>query len=219
MAADSKVARDADIDAGEKLGKKYFDTPEMQEILRRRMAFANGLTDPEFAAVRQRGDDEINTAMQTGLRALRSNQAASGIRGGAAGAQALNLLANINSQRQKMANELAIQDIAMRRQGLNDYEGSYTGQRANILGTAMGNAGLGSADRTSAQQYLLGQRFLDQAEKGVGGQGGGGVGSIGSPVENGPLGKLMRGENPFSFGVPVPRTDDWRGNVAASFQK
>lgn len=164
----AKTARGVDIREGEALADKYFNTPQNADIMSRYKAMANGLTDPEYNTLHGRANNEINQSMQTGLRALTGQQAASGLRGGAAGAQALSFLGNINNQRTKLASDLAAQDIALKRQGLNDYSSYYTGDRAGRVGTVFGNAGLGAADRASANQLVLGQDFLANANRGLG---------------------------------------------------
>jgi hypothetical protein len=51
-----------------------------------------------------------------------------------------------------------------RRAALGDYEHSLTGERAGLLGSAFGTAGLGAQDRNSALGFLTSKNWLDQAK-------------------------------------------------------
>jgi hypothetical protein len=60
--------------------------------------------------------------------------------------------------------DLALSGMDRRRAALGDYEHSLTGERAGLLGSAFGNAGLGAQDRNSAMGMLTSQGWLDQAK-------------------------------------------------------
>lgn len=135
--------------------------PRMDDVIKMRELGAQGLSDSEFNQLRDRGNQELNSSLQTGLRGLRGMQAVNGVRGGAAGAQALSLIGSINQQKADLASGLNSQDIALKRAGLDSYEKTITGENASRVGSGFGFANLGSADRTNIAQTQLGQQFLD----------------------------------------------------------
>jgi hypothetical protein len=196
--------RSQDVNEGRFLWDTSSSSPDFQQVLESRRAMAKGLSDPEFNTLRGRAADDLNRGTQTNLRLLRNQQAMSGIRGGAAGAQALNLLSDAGRSRANLNSDLAAQDIALRRQGVNDLEGTISSDRAGRIGTMFGMAGLGATDRANAQQQVLGEDFLKYYRNNLANL----PGAPGSPdapkptwwqniMGADPIVKWSRGENPL----------------------
>lgn len=155
--------RTNDFQTGIDFAKNYFGegNPEMAQILAQRKERALGLNKNEVQAYRERGSQGINQQMATGIRALKGVQASSGVRGGAAGAQAIPIVNRADQARAGLERDISIADMERRSKELGDYEHTLTGERAGTLGTGFGFAGMGAADRANEMEYGLGKDFLN----------------------------------------------------------
>lgn len=162
--------REKDMVRGSDFAKKYFGegNADMSAVLEQRKKRAMGLNAQEVQSYRERGEQGINQQMATSMRALRGLQAGSGVRGGAAAAQAIPIVNNANNARGALERDIGIADMERRGTELNNYEKSLTGERAGELGTIFGYAGLGAGDRSSALQYGLGKDMVDTYGKAAG---------------------------------------------------
>lgn len=164
-----KTQRVNDTKEGMGFAGHYFGegNPQVKEILDTRRSRAMGLNGAEIQALRERASSGINAGMATNMRALRGVQATNGVRGGAAGAQAIPIVNAANQARANAERDIAIEDMKRRGNELDKYEGTFTNERGGLLGTALGWAGAGAADRSSALQYGIGKdqmnEFQDQA--------------------------------------------------------
>jgi hypothetical protein len=160
---DPAASRASDFQKGLDFGEKYFGegNADMAEILATRKKRALGLNQDEIQAYRERGGAGINQQMATGMRALRGAQAGSGVRGGAAGAQAIPLVNRANQARGALERDIGIADMERRSSELTGYERSLTGERAGLLGTGAAFADMGAGDRATMLQYLLGEKAID----------------------------------------------------------
>ncbi len=161
--ATARGQRDEDIQAGIKFGSQYFGegNPAMKAILDQRRERALGLNEREIQLMRSRASEGINRQMATGMRGLRGVQATSGVRGGAAAAQALPVLRQATDARGTAERDIALADMARRSTELNGYEQSLTNERSGLVGTGMGFAALGSGDRASQRESDLTAKGLD----------------------------------------------------------
>lgn len=193
-----RTQRNQDVSGGMDFANKYFgaNNPEMAKILAQRNELAFG-PDRQTELARQSGMEGINRQVQTALRQFQGRLPSSGVRGGAAGAMAGLLTREAVGQTRGLERDLAINEMERRRQALGELERSVTGERAGLLGTTFGMAGLGSQDRFGGMQYLTGQNWIDAARDAVsnaanplGGGGGGGLGgALGGAF--GPQGLVM----------------------------
>jgi hypothetical protein len=192
------LERQAELDAalakGEAKGKEYFgagslgrlENPyakEQSDILARRKSSLAGLAAPEYQALREDAYSGLNQGLQTGLRQLRSQQGASGVRGGAATAQGMNLANAAQQQRRGLERDLLLKNYGIKQEALGNYEKTAGGlsqfdqgmQKYNIgqgakekygqLGTMMGYGQLGQGVGGLAQGDVLSQAMLDAANQ------------------------------------------------------
>jgi hypothetical protein len=146
---------------GKKMAAGLFGSgnQDMAQIIAARKAAAFG-ADPRTALLRDEGVNNINRTMQTAMRGLQSNLATSGVRGGAAGGMAIPLAREALVSRGNLERDLAVADATRRDNALSGLESTVTGERAGDLGLRLGIAGLGSADRGNANQFILGQDYV-----------------------------------------------------------
>lgn len=180
------------IGQGEALGKKYFGdgmlgrleySPEEQarsnDILEMRKARLAGLSAPEFAAQRSAAYDGLNRGLSTNLRQLRGMQGSTGVRGGAANAQAMNLMNDAQRTRQGLERDIMLKNVDYKNAALSDYEnaaaqdiarnlqlrqfnlGQMGKEKYGQLGTGLGYGQLASGVSSGIAQNKLGQDYLD----------------------------------------------------------
>jgi hypothetical protein len=171
-----KSQRDGDFASGESWADKYFNTPEIQELLKARKDAAFGTDNRETQLARESGTEGINRSVQTALRQFQGRMPGTGVRGGAAGAMAGMLTRDAVGQTRGLERDLALADMERKRQALAAYESTLTGERAGKLGATLGYAGLGSQDRYGGMGYLASSDFLNAARDAAAGGGGGGGG-------------------------------------------
>jgi len=190
--AKNVAARNASMAEGRKRGLELFGSGalgrETQEnagmssdILARRKSALAGLDAKENQALRERGVGDVNRGLQTNLRALRSSQGNSGVRGAAAQAGALAAAKQAQDAKQNLARELILENVNQKRSALGDYEGSVGRdaavkqaiQRANLervnkeklgqVSTELGYGSLGATDRSNALGNYWQQAYLNSA--------------------------------------------------------
>ncbi len=163
-------ARMADVGEGMGFAGNFYGqgNAQMAEIENaQRQRALNGFSPEERSTYSQAANQGINQQLSTGIRAVRGAQATNGVRGGAAGGQFAPVLNQANQARAKSETDLNVADYAARQRALSDYQGTVSGERSGMLGTAFGFAGAGAGDRASALQYGLGQDDLMKANAGV----------------------------------------------------
>jgi hypothetical protein len=161
----SASARDSDIETGQGRWRQMMADPAMQEIVARRKDMVGGLNAQEMTAARDQMIRGMQGQNQNAMRALYSQQARSGIRGGMAGAQAARMQQKFGQERAQQEQKLMLDNYALKRQGQNDYQDLMMRQKFGELNQGLGEAGLGVADRTGAQQAQLAQYMAAQANK------------------------------------------------------
>lgn len=156
--------REGDIQTGQDWASQFFgaNNPQMKEIIDARHAAAFG-PDTQTQLAREAGTEGINRSVQSALRQFSGRLPSTGVRGGAAGAMAGLMARDAVSQTRGLERDLAINEMERRRKALGDYESSLTGERAGLLGTTFGYAGLGSQDRYGGMSYLKGLDFFNNA--------------------------------------------------------
>lgn len=136
-----------------KLGRLEEDQ-RMKDILARRQAQAEGFTPQEMATARAGMISNLAGQQQAAMRQLRGIQGASGVTGGAAGAQAADIMRGGQQAMLGAEQNLQMQNLMARRQGLSDYETSLTGTRKYDIGQA--NKELMAQYQTGLAQQMLG---------------------------------------------------------------
>lgn len=159
-----KSQREGDMAGGMDFAGKHFGAgnADMAEVLAARKNAAFGL-DRETQLAREAGTENINRSVQTALRQFAGRLPGTGVRGGAAGAMAGMMTRDAVGQTRGLERDLALNEMARKREALGQYESSLTGERAGLLGTGFAHAGMGSQDRYGAMQYLQGLDFLNAA--------------------------------------------------------
>jgi hypothetical protein len=181
FASKFEAARDKDLQKGRARGEELFKegtlgrvdanrSADVTDVVSRRRANMAGYTPEEQQALRENNMRNLQQQQAGQTRALRSQQAASGVRGATSAAQQLALAKATQGQATDMERDLYTKGIDMKRAALGDFEKSVTGAEANEvqkqqfnieaknkelmsrLATEMGYAQLGSADRSAAAQ-------------------------------------------------------------------
>lgn len=95
-----------------------------------------GLTAPEMTALREQGQAEINRQLQTNMRNLGLQNAAQGLRGGAAMAPAVDFSRGALDARRNLERDLLLANVAERRNALQDFTNVSQGINAADLANA-----------------------------------------------------------------------------------
>lgn len=118
---------------------------DITSILANAMSQSNGLNSSENNALRTNALSSITAQNDTAMRALRGQQASSGLRGGAAGAQMANQRAQATNAVGTAERGLVADNIAAKQKGLQNAATIVTGQEnverdlaANKLSTILG---------------------------------------------------------------------------------
>lgn len=175
------------LGAGEAYASKYFGpgklgrvkediSPEMKSILAMRQANLNGFTPEEQTMQREQFTTQLGGQQQGNMRALRGMQGSSGVRGPAAGAQAVNIANATTAARGQAERDMAINQIGAKREALGQYQTAqgnadqniYDRQRTNLqmkMNEAQGmlTGGLGMAG-LSTQGYVADQQRIAAEE-------------------------------------------------------
>jgi VIT1/CCC1 family predicted Fe2+/Mn2+ transporter len=137
---------------------------DVGDIIARRRAALAGLTGEESNAMREQELAGITQSEATAARQLRGAQAASGVRGGLAGAQQAALIQQAQNKRAELERQLFLENIRQKQAALGAFEGTI-GQEAQQarqrelakLGIEMGFGQMGSSEAAAAGQIQAGQ--------------------------------------------------------------
>lgn len=191
MIAQSRQEREKDLAAGRARGEELFGktfysqsrderSGDIADVLARRKEALSGLSSEENTAARESMALNLGRQQQGALRNLRASQATAGLTGGVAAAQNQQLLNQGAQQRADVERQLFLENIAQKQNALNAYEGStrsaeteeigrYGSRQVGKLGSELGMAQLGTAERAGVAQQALGEAQLSAAQQ----QGGG----------------------------------------------
>lgn len=199
QAQDFKAQRNQDIAEGAKMGEKYFGnqalgrvnenrSADIQSILNQRKAQSAGYTPEELQVMRSQNMGQILQNQAAASRDLARQQARSGVRGAIASNQQSSLQNQNQGVLANQEQQLFLNNIAAKRQGLNDYQSGVQGAEANELArrqynlgnqgqelagklsTTFGLANLGTQERAAAMQSILGTKAADAYQKIADGQ-------------------------------------------------
>lgn len=182
----ARAEREKDMAAGRARGEELYKegslgrleearAKEIADIIARRQSESQGFSPEEMEAKRSMAVGDIQNNQAAALRALRGVQGAAGVIGPAAAAQQANLIGQSQAARTGVERDLFLKGVEARRTGLDSLEKSIGGARAEELakqqfnleqiarekmgriGTELGYAGLGSAERGAVGQQVVGE--------------------------------------------------------------
>jgi len=155
---ESAQARENDFTLGRVTGKDVFYSPEMQAVAAKLKTQAKGYTPQEISAARAINNKKVE-GIRTGSIRQVEGQAGKGQMGGARAA-AMQGIADSGHLTNKLETErrLANDSAGQMRKGNNDAATFIMNQRFGELGTGLGFAGLGAADRASDAQIAIANR-------------------------------------------------------------
>lgn len=173
----TRAGREEDLAAGRARGQELFAAgslgtraagetkADLMDILAKRKAAAEGFTGQEQTALKEQALGAAQRQQAGAMRSLRAGQAASGVRGGLAGAQVNRALQEQGQQRAGIERDLMLQNLANRQQNLGAFEqtvqselGRQQQEKFGQLGTEMGYAQLGSTERAAAAQQAIAEQ-------------------------------------------------------------
>lgn len=151
LSGSNGAARAADMAAGRARGQEiFYDDPDMKMLRQKREDLAKGYSGEELGALRQTARGEIAGQRSNYLRSMHSNLAKGGV-GGARGAAIRGAADQKFAQTGADAErKMALDSGNMVRQGTNDLQDYIFRQKYGGLGTELGYAQLGTADRSAA---------------------------------------------------------------------
>jgi hypothetical protein len=190
----TKKYRDQDLAEGRARGEKEFAdeslgrvdanrSAEIGDLIAQRKARLSGYSPEEENALHDQATNELNRNTQTTVRQLRGVLNQSGVKGGAAGAQVAKVYSDADRVKGGLERDLYVQKIAERKGALDSLEKTLgtaksdelERQKYNIsqqnkekfgrLGTEFGYASLGSGERASIMQRIIGEDAADASQK------------------------------------------------------
>lgn len=158
-------ARNADLEAGYAKGKElFYNDPEMQQLKKTREDLAKGYNGQELGAIRGEARSQISGQRQGYQNQLTSNLARGGVGGARAAAVKSAADQGYNKNAASAERQMAADNANMVRQGQNNLQDFIFNQKYGELGTGLGYAQLGVADRSADAQAAL---AAQQGKKGV----------------------------------------------------
>lgn len=156
MMGSNAAARNADMEAGYKKGREiFYDDPDMQDLRNRRMDLSKGYNGQELGAMRAQAQGEIQGQRSAYLKSLQGRTAKAGIGGARAAAMGAAADKGFQQNRAEMERKMALDNAGMVRQGTNDLQDFLFRQKYGTLGTGLGYAQLGVADRNADAQAAI----------------------------------------------------------------
>lgn len=146
-------ARQQDLAAGYAQGQKeFYDDPDMKQLRQRREDLSKGYSGQELGALRAQARGEIAGQRNQYLRQLQSNLARRGVAGARAAAAGGAADQGYARQAQEAERKMLLDNAQLTRQGTSDLQDFLFRQKYGKLGTGLGYAQLGVADRTGKAQ-------------------------------------------------------------------
>ncbi len=190
----AKADRDASMAEGRARGEAEFAdqslgrvdaerSGEISDLIAKRKERLGGYTPEEENAMRDQMDEQTKRGTQTVMRQVRGAQGSSGVRGGLAVAQQIQVANEGNKARAGVERDLAINKVAERSRALDSLDSTVAKARAdeldrqkyNItqankekfgrLGTEMSYASLGSAESNAVMQRIIGENASADAKE------------------------------------------------------
>lgn len=193
LTAKAREEREKDLAQGrargqELFGKTFYEqsrperSGDISSVLERRKAQLQGFQAPEVSALRAEKAQQAAIQNKAAQKNLAAAQAKQGVRGGLAAAQQRQQLREQEGARAAAERDLFLANIAQQQNALNSYEQSIRGaegeeinrfgkRQLGQLGTELGYAQLGAAERAGIQAQLLGEAQAKAATQNASGGG------------------------------------------------
>lgn len=163
MMGSNAAARNADMEAGYAKGKElFYDDPDMQDLRNRRMDLSKGYDGQELGALRGQARSEIEGQRSNYLRSLAGKTARGGIGGARAAAMQASADKGFQQNRADMERKMTLDNANMVRQGTDSLQDFLMRQKYGTLGTGLGYAQLGVADRSADAQAAIAGKEQDR---------------------------------------------------------
>lgn len=147
--------------------------PEQASLLETLKSGLGGLTSVENTMMRERAEQGMDTGLSTNLRALAGLQGRSGVRGAAAQAGALDLMAERMLQGRNLERDIQLENINVqdrRRQGYGDFLSDLTNnefnRRQSTINSLEGSTGIAETGELNRQLFNIGQEDKADALRG-----------------------------------------------------
>lgn len=154
--------RNSDLSEGRARGQELFGDGKLGRV-------NEGYSDQELNAMRDNNMATIGSAGKQNLRALRIQQAASGVRGGQATAQQAKMQNDNQNQIVQSERDLFLNNINQRRDDQKYNIDQANREKQAQLVTELGYGSLGSADRGAVTQRIVGEKQAAAAANSGGG--------------------------------------------------
>lgn len=163
----SAAYRNSDINYGRGIGKEIFNSEEMTNAQKKYDDLAKGYSGEELGALKESANREIEGQRGGYLRSLSGQAARGGIGGARRAAMQGSADRGFLSTKADANRKLVADNANLVRQGTNDATNFLLQRRFGELGTGLGYAQLGSADRNASTQTQIAQQ---EPKKGILGQ-------------------------------------------------
>lgn len=163
LANQNRENRNADMAEGSKYGQELFvNDPEMQQLKQRYAEQSQGYSGSEFGALRAGARAEMAGERASAQNSLQGKAAKQGVTGARAAAMSGAANEKYVGQQAQAERQMAVDNAKMIRQGTNDLSSFIMRQKMGVLGTSLGFAQMGVADRTGAAQQALAEKKEDK---------------------------------------------------------
>ena len=155
-AAETAASRAKDLETGYARGQKeFYDDPDMQMLRAKREDLAKGYSGETLGALREQSRADLEGQRSKYLQSLSSNLAKGGV--GGARAAAMQQQANLGfaGKRAEQERQINIDQAKQINQGTNSLQDFLFRQKYGKMGTGIGEAQLGVADRNAALQAQI----------------------------------------------------------------
>lgn len=163
-AAENAAARAKDLETGYARGQKeFYDDPDMQTLRAQREDLAKGYSGEQLGALREQSRGDLQGQQSKYLQSLSSNLAKGGV--GGARAAAMQQQANLGfaGKRAEQERLINIDQAKQVNQGTDKLQDFLFRQKYGKLGTGIGEAELGVADRNASMQAQIANKEKDKS--------------------------------------------------------
>lgn len=168
LTGSNAAARNSDMEAGYKKGKEiFYDDPDMIDLRNRYQDLSSGYNGQELGAMREQARSETEGQRNKGVRQLGANLARAGVGGARGAAMQSSADQGYAKNRDELERKMTLDNANLVRSGTNDLKDYLMRQKYGVLGTGLGYAQLGTADRTAEAQTALANK---EPKRGIVGQ-------------------------------------------------
>jgi len=163
-AAENAASRAKDLETGYARGQKeFYDDPDMQSLRSKREDLAKGYDGEQLGALREQARSDLGGQQSKYLQQLSSNLAKGGV--GGARSAAMQQQANLGfaGKRAEQERLINIDQAKQVNQGTNSLQDFIFRQKYGKMGTGIGEAELGVADRNASMQAQIANKEKDKS--------------------------------------------------------